>query len=469
MRYFWKIWAFALFAAVACLLTCFFVGQVFSDMLYREAAYARENGEIVFSALKREIGQSVLSYYTDMDLAAKAFERDLDRLIPAELSAMEFAILDSDGNELCSALPDGFTAKVQTQNDTGFWYLDKTGDGHFVCVLHPVSIGGKRYFIASVRNADAVYRARDRLIRHAFTALAAMLALSGAALYLYSRRSLRRIGALTQITKRLAAGDLTVRADSNGTDELAELASGLNRMTAQIAAQMDTLREEAQRKELFVGAFSHELKTPMTSIIGYADILLRKELTQEQTYMCLHYIYTEGKRLESMSMRLLDLIILGKQEIHLRPVSVPSLIRDVVTLIMPQITKADIRLIYNAMPGEIEMEEELMKTVFINLLDNACNAMESGGEIRIDGAWRQGAYIVGIRDNGKGMEPEVLSRITDAFYMEDKSRSRRHGGAGLGLAICSEILSLHGFSIRFESAPGKGTLAEVTMKGGEKG
>ncbi len=276
MRYFWKIWGFALFAAVSCLLTCFFIGHVFSDMLYREVAHARENGEIVFSALKREIGQSVLPYYTDMELAAEAFEKDLDTLIPAELSAMEFAILDSDGNVLYSALPDGFAAKTQAQSNTGFWYLDKTGNGHIISVLRPVSIGEKRYFIASVRNADAVYQARDRLLWHALTTLAAMLALSGAALYLYSRRSLRRIGALTQITKRLAAGDLTVRADANGTDELAELASGLNRMTAQIAAQMDTLREEAQRKELFVGAFSHKLKTPKPPLVGYFDILHRK-------------------------------------------------------------------------------------------------------------------------------------------------------------------------------------------------
>ena len=278
---------------------------------------------------------------------------------------------------------------------------------------------------------------------------------------------MHRMALLSHTAKRLAGSDLSVRADERGNDELAALSANLNRMTARISEQMDKLRSEAERKELFVGAFSHELKTPMTSIIGYADLLLRKELTQEQRHMCLSYIFTEGKRLESMSMRLLDLIVMGKQEIYKKPVSVQMLIRDVVTLIMPQITKADIRLIYNVAPGDIEMEEELMKTVFINLLDNACNAMETGGQIRIDGRWQAGTYLLSVRDNGKGMEEAVLSRITDAFYMADKSRSRRHGGAGLGLAICSEILSLHGFSIRFESEPGKGTLAEVSMKGGK--
>ena len=107
-----------------------------------------------------------------------------------------------------------------------------------------------------------------------------------------------------------------------------------------------------------------------------------------------------------------------------------------------------------------------MKTVFINLIDNACNAMDSGGEIRLLGKWSGSAYLLSVQDNGKGMDPSVLSHITDAFYMADKSRSRQHGGAGLGLAICSEILHLHGFSIRFESTEGIGTLAEVVMEGG---
>ncbi|MBQ1504310.1 MAG: HAMP domain-containing histidine kinase [Oscillospiraceae bacterium] len=453
-------------ALMVCALCAVFLMCVFqSDFLSYDAQETLSDAAIVIEMLKTETGKSAVVYYTDEEDRQAAFEATLPNMIPEYFS--DSIAIYKDGKPVYSRLPDGVSPEPLFPDKEALWQIETFGTRRVLCLYHPVMLGDRLYTLVAVRDESEAFSARDRQLRTSVLILCLFLVLAGGVFYLISRRSMHRMALLSHTAKRLAGGDLSVRADERGNDELAALSANLNRMTARISEQMDELRSEAERKELFVGAFSHELKTPMTSIIGYADLLLRKELTQEQRHMCLSYIFTEGKRLESMSMRLLDLIVMGKQEIYKKPVSVQMLIRDVVTLIMPQITKADIRLIYNVAPGEIEMEEELMKTVFINLLDNACNALETGGQIRIDGRWQAGTYLLSVRDNGKGMEEAVLSRITDAFYMADKSRSRRHGGAGLGLAICSEILSLHDFSIRFESKPGKGTLAEVSMKGGK--
>ena len=108
-----------------------------------------------------------------------------------------------------------------------------------------------------------------------------------------------------------------------------------------------------------------------------------------------------------------------------------------------------------------------MSTVCINLLDNARKAIDEGqkGEISLLGRRCDDGYEILVIDNGCGMEQEELAKITEAFYMVDKSRSRKKGGAGLGLAVCSEILRLHGGLLEFVSQPGQGTCARVWLRG----
>ena len=106
-----------------------------------------------------------------------------------------------------------------------------------------------------------------------------------------------------------------------------------------------------------------------------------------------------------------------------------------------------------------------MHTVFLNLLDNARKASPPDGVVTLTGRCLGEDYVVTIRDQGQGMDPSELQKIRRPFYRIDPSRSRAQGGAGLGLAICDEILKLHGFSLTFESTPGCGTTAMVSMKG----
>ena len=108
-----------------------------------------------------------------------------------------------------------------------------------------------------------------------------------------------------------------------------------------------------------------------------------------------------------------------------------------------------------------------MKTVLLNLMDNGRKAMEEGGLLYLLGRKEKKGFAFYVQDTGKGMPGEELSRITEAFYMVDKSRARRQGGAGLGLSICAEIVKRHGGDLSFQSIPGKGTLVRVWLPSGD--
>ena len=114
------------------------------------------------------------------------------------------------------------------------------------------------------------------------------------------------------------------------------------------------------------------------------------------------------------------------------------------------------------------MDSDLIKTVLINLLDNACKASQPGGLVEVMGKRVRDGYRFAVRDYGVGIPKTEQARITEAFYMVDKSRARAQGGAGLGLALCRDIVELHGGTLDFESVPGQGTTASIHLRGGDR-
>jgi signal transduction histidine kinase len=237
-------------------------------------------------------------------------------------------------------------------------------------------------------------------------------------------------------------------------------------MAAHLERSFQDLETAMERQELFMGSFAHELKTPMTSIIGYADLLRGQSLTPTEQQESANYIFTEGKRLESLSLKLLDLLVVRRQDFPLSQVWVPALLEETVALMRPSLGEAQLQLRYHFAKGSCYMEPDLVKSLVLNLLDNARKAMEPGGAIRFTSTMTPEGCILVVQDQGRGMEPQELEKITGAFYRVDKARSRAQGGAGLGLSLCQEIVDLHKGTMVFSSQPGQGTTVTVTLKGG---
>ena len=277
---------------------------------------------------------------------------------------------------------------------------------------------------------------------------------------------LRPLRRLSRAARRIAGGNMGVRAKVESDDEVGQLTRDFNRMADHLEQQFTELQDTARRQEDFIGSFAHELKTPLTSMIGYADMLRSREMTEEERFDAANYIFKEGKRLEALSFKLMDLLVLRHQELQKKAVSTVWLAEEISGILEPMLAEKGIEFQTSVQEASVKMEPDLMKTVLMNLLDNGRKAMEGSDAAKrlfLIGRPEKAGYAFYVHDTGKGIPAEELSRITEAFYMVDKSRARRQGGAGLGLSICAEIVKRHGGRLDFQSEEGKGTLVRVWL------
>ncbi len=265
---------------------------------------------------------------------------------------------------------------------------------------------------------------------------------------------------MSRAAGRMAQGDYEERLAVRGRDEIGELAESFNRMAEAVEEKVEALSRAAREREDFVANFAHEMKTPMTSIIGYADMLYQRELSRKEVRDASWYIWNEGMRLEALSLKLMDLTVLGRQDFPLQEMAAEELLADAAGGLEPFFAEKGVSFALWADPAYIRVEYDLFKTLLINLLDNSvkagCTRLALSGTRE-----REGGYRICVRDNGCGMEEEELSRITEAFYMVDKARSRKQHGAGLGLALADRIARIHGSRLEFRSRKGQGT--EVSL------
>ncbi len=309
-------------------------------------------------------------------------------------------------------------------------------------------------YLETMRDVTEVYAERTRGFAVYRNLTLLLLALSGVCMYFIAAWLTRPIRILTQAARKMTEGDYSCRASQVSQDEMGQLTEDFNHMACVLEQTIQNLKEEVRAREDFIAAFSHELKTPLTAVIGYADMLRSRKLDDEKHFLSANYIYTEGKRLEAMSLRLLDIIVARRYRLDKQKTDTDSLF-SYLKEIYGENKEYHFLLRYESC--QIKAEADLLKTVLVNLADNACKASDPGSSIEILGRKEKNGYLFTVKDHGSGIQKEECQKITEAFYMVDKSRSRSHNGAGLGLALCVEILRLHKSSLMIESTPGEGS------------
>jgi two-component system, OmpR family, phosphate regulon sensor histidine kinase PhoR len=270
---------------------------------------------------------------------------------------------------------------------------------------------------------------------------------------------------LIHALRRISTGDYRVNLDlgyarqekRHQKNPFVKLVNSINDMAANLQA-MEAMRQE------FISNVSHEIGSPLTSIIGFARALKNGGLTEEQRDRYLDIIETECVRLSRLSDNLLKLAILDS-EAHVIQPTVYRLDRQLRSLILanePQWQAKQLDVDYEAESVEIRADEDLMSQVWMNLLHNAIKFTPDGGRIRISLARQGERAIVRIADSGCGVAEEDLPRIFERFYKADQSRSSSAGGSGLGLSIASTIVGMHQGDVSASSKPGEGT--EFTVR-----
>jgi signal transduction histidine kinase len=276
----------------------------------------------------------------------------------------------------------------------------------------------------------------------------------------------RPLSGLSKAARRIADGNLSYRSMIHTNDEIGILSEDFNSMAEQVENSVENMRDTMEQQERFMGSFAHELKTPMTSIIGYADLIRRQTLTQEEEAEAANYIFTEGKRLERLSLKMLDIFSVEQSDVTFSSISLKRLLDDVIEPLRPIYAKENIEICCVCETGLCMLEPDLVHSLLLNLLDNSRKALNQQGKISIYGAIQKDRCQIIIEDNGHGIPLDAMEHLTEAFYRVDKARSRELGGAGLGLTLCAKIVELHNGTMRFEANGEQGLRVIVELKGG---
>lgn len=314
--------------------------------------------------------------------------------------------------------------------------------------------------LATAYDLTDLYRGRDAALRRFLLLEAAVLAAGAAVTAVFARRMTRPLRTLTTASAEIADGDYARRTGLHTGDEIETLSSSFDKMADAVQEKITALQADVRQREDFMGAFAHELKTPMTSIIGYADMLRTIQASPAEQYEAAGAIYHEGRRLEALSGKLLALLGLGEETITLQPTALAAL--------WPRLQAAcpGVPLQLPACDAAVQADADLLLDLLCNLVGNAVKASEPGQPVEVRAADNGDTVTLTVADHGCGIPQSEISRVTEPFYMVDKSRARKQGGSGLGLALCKRIAEAHGSDLHIESTPGEGTRVSVILRKG---
>jgi len=280
-------------------------------------------------------------------------------------------------------------------------------------------------------------------------------------LFVILRKTMKPIDELTQIVDDMADGNLESRAAEKGNDEVATLGKHFNQMADKIQENMQLIQQEADAKQEFVDNFAHELKSPLTSIYGFAEYLQKANVPEDDRQQCLGYIMEESKLLLNLSYTLLDMAKLRNEQVSVEEIKLADMEEQITKRMNTLCKEQGVTLKSNIAVDTMYANQVLLYSLLCNLIQNAIYACEAGGAV----SWvitEEGENLrMYVQDNGCGMTKEQLKRVKEPFYRVDKARSREAGRTGLGLSICSQIVEYHSGQMDIHSEPNKGTTVTI--------
>lgn len=300
-------------------------------------------------------------------------------------------------------------------------------------------------------------------IQHIILSLSlAFAVLTAIGLYIIILRIFKPIGIIANSSKKIASGNYGERICIPGNDELSAMAANFNKMADEIEMQIIG-------KQQFIDNFTHEIRSPLTSIYGYAEYLQKAPYDEDTTIKATQTIMDEANHIKMIATSLLKLATLRNYSPIKTEISIPRLFEDV-----RQALNTEINIVCKNSIEIMEGQEDLIKSLILNLCTNAIRA--NATDITLEATKSNtGELLLSVSDNGCGISPDDLTKITEPFYRVDKSRSREQlrpgtdvqaedmSGTGLGLALCKQIAEAHGAKMHIESILEKGTTVKITF------
>lgn len=344
----------------------------------------------------------------------------------------------------------------ETFNGNSAYFISKEKKRTLFLAM-PVNIAG-RYnyslaFIYDLSDADKMKKNNinifliTSLLAATFTAILSVL---------ISNRIIAPIKNLTEITKKFSKGDLHPRVTVYSNDEVGELAHNFNSMADSIQDMIYKLKDEQDKQKSFFDNFTHEIRTPLTTILGYAELLWKTDNIEVKDKSLFH-ITTEGQRLLKMVERLLELSRLKRYDFQINKVEVnlKDLLEEVCDSMYYKAKRYNIELNLYLDEVSYSVDQDLFRQVIINILDNSIKYSKTNS---IDIILKKTDKIeLIIKDYGIGIDRDILKNIFEPYYKGDFSRNSKIEGWGLGLSIVREIIEKHEGKIKIISNIEKGT------------
>ena len=447
---------------IACVLAVILSMAAYYDTNLRSGLETKAKTTTDF--FSNYISQSYNEYYQSCIKFAKTFE-EKDRL-ELQFISTNGKIVASSYGKFAGRSPSTpeIRQAIDSQQTRVFKGRNPSTGERILAVSSPMIysngevIGVLRY-VTSLRNADL------QVLMIALIAATVGLLFIGAIFFMSSffiKSILVPVSQINATAKRIAAGSYGVQIPQQYDDEIGELVNTINDMSVKIGQSEKTQTE-------FISSVSHELRTPLTAISGWGETLLTSENLDAETRRGVVIIAREAKRLTGMVEELLEFTRMqdGRFTLHVETADILAEFEDTVFMYGSRLKQEGISLHYDGCEEEIPeipCDVARMRQVFLNILDNA--AKHGGDGKRIDASIAQeGSFVViCIRDYGPGIPEEELPRVKMKFY-KGSSKAR---GSGIGLAVCEEIVTMHGGTLTLENADGGGTLVTISIPTGEE-
>ena len=437
--------------AVTASFSAYYYSNVESDLRDR----AEETADFFADYLNQNYNQ----YYQSCITYAQTFE-DRNTLELQFIDAQGELVVTSSGNWAgASPATKDITNAMLTRDISHFAGNDPVTGESIIAVSSPMIysngevIGVLRY-VTSTRNMDL------QVLRVAMIAMAAFLGVILVMLLssgYFVRSILNPVAEITEKAKKIANGSYGIQIEQQYDDEIGELAQTINEMSVKIN-QNEKMQTE------FISSLSHELRTPLTAINGWSETLLSDESLDPQTKRGMKIILSETRRLTEMVVELLDFTRIqdGRFTLNMELTDLQGEFEDTVYMYGSRLTKDGITLEYlenDDIIPEITCDPKRMRQVFLNILDNAAKHGAEGEKIEASIHMDGDHVLVRIRDYGPGIPEDELPLVKRKFY-KGSSKAR---GSGIGLAVCDEIVELHGGELELANAEGGGTVVTVRL------
>ena len=338
------------------------------------------------------------------------------------------------------------------------------GQKHFIYITgalpEPFSFYQLDYYLDITKNVTDMQNIQKTLLVFAV----AFSVLTAIALYYILSSIFKPLSIVADTSRKIADGQYSERLIVKGKNELSSMALSFNRMAKEIEKQIMALEDEALGKQQFADNLAHEIRTPLTSIYGYAEYIQKASLSEEEIIESAQYIMDEAGHMNKIANLLLELATLRNYTPIKSKISVAQLFDDISRSMDKALRENNVQLVCSSEADVLYGQEDLVKSMLMNLCSNALNSCSANYGVIHLAAKNQGKEtIISVEDNGRGIPKESIAKVVEPFYRVDKARSREQGGAGLGLTLCKQIAEAHGAIMYIESVVGEGTTVKTTF------